>query len=178
LANADKPESQEICFVPDRDYSAFVRDHAERRRIRDGRIYDAEGRELAHHDGIHQFTIGQRRGLGITAPAPLYVQSIDTETGNVTVGPRAALVSAGLVTGRVHLTHPEILGSNHDEASVAVKVRSRHKPVSAAVRLVEDDRARVRFPNGGPAVTPGQACVFYRGDEVLGGGIIESKLEM
>jgi tRNA-uridine 2-sulfurtransferase len=178
LTNADKPESQEICFVPEGDYAAFVRHNAGPARIRPGRIRDTGGQELAHHDGIHQFTVGQRRGLGVASSAPLYVRSINAETGDITIAPRTDLISAGLVTGRVHLTHPEILGSNHSEVPVEVKIRSRHRPLPATLRLVDDNRARVRFPDGGPVVTPGQACVFYRGDEVLGGGIIENKLEM
>jgi tRNA-uridine 2-sulfurtransferase len=175
LVNADKPESQEICFVPDGNYSAFVAQKAPFGRIRPGSIRDTSGRELAPHNGIHQFTVGQRRGLGIAAGAPLYVRTINPETGNVTVVRRDDLVSAGLIAGMVRQAHPNIL--NQDEISVEVKIRYRHPPVPATVRMMTDSRALVRFRNGGPAVTPGQACVFYRGDEVLGGGIIEAGLE-
>ena len=175
LVNAEKPESQEICFVPDRDYSAFVAHNAPSERIRVGSIRDADGNELARHSGIHQFTIGQRRGLGIASSAPLYVRTIDAETGDITVGQRGDLVSAGLIAGTVRLAHPELLG--RDEVPVEVKIRYRHPPLPASLRILDRARAQVWFSNGGPAVTPGQACVFYRGDEVLGGGIIEAGIE-
>jgi tRNA-uridine 2-sulfurtransferase len=175
LANADKPESQEICFVPDNDYAAFVTHHAPLERIRPGSIRDSSGRELACHNGVHQFTVGQRRGLGISSTAPLYVRTIDAEKGDITVGRRGDLVSAGLIAGMVRLTHPEILSG--DQVPVAVKIRYRHPPLPASLRIFDQARVQVRFQNGGPAVTPGQACVFYRGDEVLGGGIIEAALE-
>jgi tRNA-specific 2-thiouridylase len=175
LANADKPESQEICFVPDGNYSAFVAREAPPGRIRPGSIRDITGRRLASHNGVHQFTIGQRRGLGIAADAPLYVRTIDARTGDVTVAQRGDLVSVGLIAGMVRQAHPNML--NRGEIPVEVKIRYRHPPLPATVRITADSRAHVRFRNGGPAVTPGQACVFYRGDEVLGGGIIEAGLE-
>jgi tRNA-specific 2-thiouridylase len=175
LANADKPESQEICFVPDRNYAAFVAHNAPRERIRPGGIRDSTGQELARHSGIHQFTVGQRRGLGIAGGEPLYVRTIDAETGELTVARRGDLVSAGLIASAVRLTHPEIL--SRDEVAVVVKIRYRHPPLPAHIRMLDRTRAQVRFQNGGPAVTPGQACVFYLGDEVIGGGIIEAALE-
>ncbi len=175
LANADKPESQEICFVPENNYAAFVTRKAPLDRIRPGSIRDSSGRELARHNGIHQFTIGQRRGLGIASTAPLYVRMIDAQTGDITVGRRQDLVSAGLIAGMVRWTDPQSL--SHDEISVGVKIRYRHPPLPASVRMIDQARAQVRFEKGGPLVTPGQACVFYRGDEVLGGGIIEAALE-
>jgi tRNA-specific 2-thiouridylase len=175
LINADKPESQEICFVPDSDYAAFVTRNAARERIRPGSIRDSRGQELARHSGIHQFTVGQRRGLKIAATTPLYVRAIDAKSGNITVGRRGELTSGGLIAGMLHLTHPEIL--SRDEIPVDVKIRYRHPPLAANMRIFDQARAKVLFPNGGPAVTPGQACVFYRGEEVLGGGIIETALE-
>ena len=175
LANADKPESQEICFVPDSNYAGFVTHNAPLERIRPGSIRDSSGNELARHNGIHQFTVGQRRGLGIASTEPLYVRTIDAATGDVTVGRRSDLVSAGLIAGMVRLTHPEAL--SRGEVPVGVKIRYRHPLLRASLQILDQARAQVRFHNGGPAVTPGQACVFYRGDEVLGGGIIEAALE-
>ncbi|MBV8357589.1 MAG: tRNA 2-thiouridine(34) synthase MnmA [Deltaproteobacteria bacterium] len=175
LANADKPESQEICFVPDSNYAGFVRHNAALERIRPGSVRDSSGNELARHDGIHQFTVGQRRGLGIAGTEPLYVRTIDAQTGDITVGQRSDLVSAGLIAGMVRMTHLEAL--SRGEISVEVKIRYRHPLLPASLRIIDQARAQVRFHNGGPAVTPGQACVFYRGDEVLGGGIIEAALE-
>jgi len=175
LANADKPESQEICFVSDGNYSAFVARKAPVGSIRRGTIRDMSGRHLASHNGIHQFTVGQRRGLGIAGGAPLYIRTIDAESGDVTVAPRDHLVSAGLIVGTVRQARSGIF--SHNEIPVDVKIRYRHPPLPAGLRIISDSRAQVRFRNGGPAVTPGQACVFYRGDEVLGGGIIEAGLE-
>jgi tRNA-specific 2-thiouridylase len=175
LANADKPDSQEICFVPDGDYAAFVVHNAPSERIRRGSIRDAGGYELARHSGIHQFTIGQRRGLGIASTAPLYVRTIDAETGDIIAGRRDELVSAGLLATMVRLANPGLLGRG--EVPVEVKIRYRHPALPGTLRILDQARAQVRFCNGGPAVTPGQACVFYRGDEVLGGGIIEAGLD-
>jgi tRNA-specific 2-thiouridylase len=175
LANADKPESQEICFVSQRDYAEFVSQHASPKQIRPGIIRDATGRQLGRHDGIHHFTVGQRRGLGIASTEPLYVRAIDAQTGDVTIAQRSKLVSAGLIAGMVRITRPEIRG--RDEIPVEVKIRYRYPPLAATLRLLPEAKAQIRFSKPGPAVTPGQACVFYRGDEVLGGGIIEAGLE-
>ncbi|MGH8011806.1 MAG: tRNA 2-thiouridine(34) synthase MnmA [Candidatus Binataceae bacterium] len=173
LANADKAESQEICFVSDGNYARFVTNKANSAEIRRGHIIDSQGRALGPHQGVHHFTIGQRRGLGVIAGEPLYVNAINAETGDVCVGPRAALEAAGLIAGHVSLVDKEsVAGSSRIEA----KIRYRHPPIPASVTLLGDGRAEVRFAHSGPAVTPGQACVFYRGDEVLGGGFIEQAI--
>src|ERR1700724_2931203 len=106
LATADKPESQEICFVPDGDYARFVERAAGSNRLRPGSIVDLKGRTLAAHGGVHRFTVGQRRGLGLSGPAPLYVREIRTATGEVVVGPRADLAAAGLIARGVSLVDP------------------------------------------------------------------------
>ena len=175
LANADKPESQEICFVPDRDYAGLVERSADARELRAGRIVDDAGRVLAQHAGIHRFTVGQRRGLGVAASEPLYVRAIDPASGDVAVSRRDGLTAAGLIATQVRLVRPE---TAHDGVFAAeVKIRYRHRSIPAMIRLDLPDRAEVRFRDGGPAITPGQACVFYHGDEVLGGGVIERALE-
>jgi tRNA-uridine 2-sulfurtransferase len=174
LANADKPESQEICFVPDGDYARFVERNAGPGRIRSGQIVDSEGRALAQHRGVHNFTVGQRRGLGVATGVPLYVRQISAESGEVIAGRREELRSAGLLARSVSLVDPAAAGA---EMTLAVKVRYRHPAIPARVRMMEGNSAEVRFGGGGPAVTPGQACVFYRDDEVIGGGFIERAIE-
>lgn len=180
LANADKPESQEICFVPDGDYAGLV-ERAARAAGHPcggplaGRIIDDDGHVLAHHQGIHRFTIGQRRGLGVAAGEPLYVRAIDPASGDVAVSRRDGLTAAGLIATRVNLVRPETADAGVFDAEV--KLRYRHRGIPASIRLDGCKRAEVRFSDGGPAITPGQACVFYRGEEVLGGGVIERALE-
>jgi tRNA-specific 2-thiouridylase len=176
LVNADKSESQEICFVPDGNYAAFVARNLPETAIRSGRIIDAAGRTLAAHSGIHRFTVGQRRGLGIAAGEPLYVRNIDATTGDITVSGRDRLTSAGLIARQINLVHP--FPYNNSEFRAEVKIRYRHPGLAAKIRVSEGNRAEVRFDSGGPAITPGQVCVFYHGDEVIGGGFIERALEV
>ncbi len=171
LANADKPESQEICFVPDGDYARFVERSAPPAAIRRGPVVDSGGNRLADHPGIHRFTVGQRRGLGVAAGEPLYVREIRPTSAEVVVGRAGELRHAGLVAGEVSLVDPSILGAG--PIPIQVKIRYRHPALDATLALTQPGRAEIRFHRHGPAVTPGQACVFYRGDEVLGGGFIE-----
>ncbi len=175
LANADKPESQEICFVPDGDYASFVERAAAPAEIRRGSIVTADGHSLANHNGVHNFTVGQRRGLGIAAAMPMYVREIRAATGEVVVGSRDQLNSAGLVAEQVRMVDPAWFEGG--EIALEVKIRYRHPALPAKLRMLSGERAEIRFDRGGPAVTPGQACVFYRGDEVLGGGFIERAVE-
>jgi tRNA-uridine 2-sulfurtransferase len=175
LANADKPESQEICFVPDGDYASFVERAAAPAEIRRGSIVTTDGQALADHGGVHNFTVGQRRGLGIAAGTPMYVREIRAATGEVVVGSRDQLNSAGLVAGQVRMVDPAWFEGG--EIALEVKIRYRHPALPAKLRMLSGERAQIRFDHGGPAVTPGQACVFYRGDEVLGGGFIERAVE-
>ncbi len=175
LANADKPESQEICFVPDGDYARFVERAAPAARLRPGRIVDSTGRTLATHAGVHRFTVGQRRGLGVSASAPLYVREIRAQSAEVVVAPRAGLGAAGLLARDISLVDPAAAAAQ--PIAIDARIRYRHPMLPATLALEEPGRARVTFVNRrGPAVTPGQACVFYRGDEVVGGGFIERAL--
>ncbi len=171
LATADKPESQEICFVPDGDYASFVERRSVPAQIRPGSIVDNDGTRLANHSGVHRFTIGQRRGLGIASGERLYVREIRAASGEVVAARREELDSAGLVANRVSLVDETVASGG--ELSVEVKIRYRHRAIPATMRVDSARRAEIRFASSGPAVTPGQACVFYRGDEVLGGGFIE-----
>ncbi|MCC6737999.1 MAG: tRNA 2-thiouridine(34) synthase MnmA [Planctomycetia bacterium] len=166
LPVSGKPESMEICFVPDNDYRRLVR---ERTGDRPGPMVDTTGRVLAEHPGIQNFTVGQREGLGIALGRPAYVVELRAETNTVVVGFADDLLSSGLLARRVHwLSDP---GPGSLEA--AVQIRAHHDPAPALVHP-DGDSARVDFRSPVRAVTPGQAAVFYRGDEVLGGGWIES----
>jgi tRNA-uridine 2-sulfurtransferase len=171
LATADKPESQEICFVPDRDYASFVEHRSDPTQLRPGSIVDGDGKRLADHAGVHRFTVGQRRGLGIPGDERLYVREIRAESGEIVAGRREDLESAGLVANQVSLVDDSIASGG--DLSVEVKIRYRHRALPATLRIDSARRAEIRFASSGPAVTPGQACVFYRGEEVLGGGFIE-----
>jgi tRNA-specific 2-thiouridylase len=174
LPVADKPDSMEVCFVTGGDAAAFVEAHAEPEALRPGAIVDDAGRVVGRHGGVHRFTVGQRRGLGGGAGAPRYVRAIDAASGTITVTDAAGLGSAGLVAREVSWvagTPPP------DGADVAVRIRHRHRLVPAHLTRSADGAAEVAFADGvGPAATPGQAAVFYRGDVVLGGGWIAEAL--
>lgn len=171
LETAQKPESQEICFVTGTSYKDFVAERLKSQEIVRGVIRHVDGTILGEHDGIHEFTVGQRKGLGLSWHEPLYVQAIRPEEGTVVVGPKADLYSRGLVAERCNwLSFDRPSGPLECE----VKIRYRSKPVKALVTVGQDaTMAFVEFEQGQRAVTPGQAAVFYRGDEVLGGGWIE-----
>jgi tRNA-specific 2-thiouridylase len=172
LAVADKPDSQEICFVPDGDYAAFVANRAPE-ATRSGAIVDEEGRTLRTHDGVHRFTIGQRRGLGVAAATPLYVLKIEAESGRVIVGPRAALTRAGLAAEAMNWIAIE---APSDWIPAAAQIRHRHRPALGRVRAAAGGGAEFEFDEPEPAVTPGQAVVFYDDDLVIGGGWIARSL--
>ena len=171
LETADKPESQEICFVQGASYKDFVAERLKQRQIVRGLIRHTDGTVLGEHDGIHEFTVGQRRGLGLSWHEPLYVQSIRPEDGTVVVGPKQDLMSRALIAQRCNwLSFERPPGPLHCQ----VKIRYRSRPVPALVTVGQDaSTAFVEFEQAQRAVTPGQAAVFYRDDEVLGGGWIE-----
>lgn len=170
IPTADKAESQEICFVPDGDYAAFV----ERRsggEDRTGPIVDAAGQVLGEHRGVHRFTVGQRRGLGLTTPRPLYVLSVEPRARTVTVGTEEDLDGQELTVRNVNwLSIPPPEG----EIRARVKIRYRHVEADAVIRPVSEQQADVLFDAPQRAITPGQAAVFYDEDVCLGGGWIES----
>jgi tRNA-specific 2-thiouridylase len=177
LPVASKPESQEVCFAPKGDYAAFVARYAAERSpaagLTPGAIVDESGAVLAQHRGIHQFTIGQRRGLRLNAGRPLYVTAIDARTGVVRVGPRAATVATGLVARDVHWLAGAPVGRGR---RCSVKIRSRFPATPVTVRTASRDGFELYAEAGLPAVTPGQAAVLYDGDQVMGGGWIERAL--
>ena len=166
----DKPESQDLCFVPDGDYAGFmVEKLGERRGTAPGPIEDATGRRLGTHRGIIHYTVGQRRGLGIAAPEPLYVLALEPGRDAVVVGPRRALESPGLVTESMNWLLPEPPAAG---TRVMAKIRYHHEPAAARIRPLADGRVEVRFDAPQSAITPGQSCVLYEDDRVLGGAAI------
>jgi tRNA-specific 2-thiouridylase len=168
LPVADKHDSQEICFVPNDDYAAVVEQRAAG-ATRRGDIVDGEGRTLGRHEGVHRFTIGQRKGLGLSNPAPLYVVGLDAASARVTVGPRGALERAAFAASGVNW----IAGPPREPLRAEVQIRYRHPAAPARVTPIADGRVQVEFDAPQSAITPGQAAVFYDGDEVLGGGWID-----
>jgi tRNA-specific 2-thiouridylase len=169
LVTADKPESQEICFVPDGDYRAFLR-RRDPAVFRPGAIVDTDGRTLGRHAGVAGFTVGQRKGLGLVSARPLYVVDLDAARDRVTVGEASDLERDRLVVERVNVIAGEPPASL---LRVTAKIRHNHEPAPATVRWLGEGRAEVVFDQPQRAITPGQSCVWYQGDCVLGGGVIE-----
>jgi tRNA-uridine 2-sulfurtransferase len=169
LKVAEKPDSQEICFVPSGDYAAFV---AKRQpeAARGGAIVDEHGVKLGEHAGVHRFTVGQRKGLGIAAEAPLYVLKLDSGTATVVVGAREALEQTKLTASEVNWISAD---APPDWLGVEAQIRHRHTPAPGRVRALPGGRAALEFDSPQTAITPGQAVVFYQGDVVVGGGWID-----
>ncbi|GIX46575.1 MAG: tRNA-specific 2-thiouridylase MnmA [Candidatus Tectimicrobiota bacterium] len=165
---ADKRESQEICFIPEGDYRAFLRARLQPAAYAPGPIVDRHGRYLGQHQGLPFYTVGQRRGLGIAAPRPLYVTAIDTARNALVVGPREEAMHAAFeVEGVNWMCSPP-----QQPLHTCVQIRYRHPPVAATVYPQAGECALVVLEEPQFAVTPGQAAVFYAGDTVLGGGWI------
>ncbi len=195
IATADKAESQEICFVPDGRYADFV-ENAVGGRVRSGALINSAGKVLGTHGGVQRFTIGQRRGLGLAHSEPLYVSGIDERSGNVTVGVKEDLKRVGLIAGNLVWTS----GTAQPEgARFQARIRYRHRAVAATLSSLtaapcdgsgvldaapdstgacRTGRAEIVFDEPQEAVASGQAVVFYRGDEVIGGGWIEAALPL
>jgi tRNA-specific 2-thiouridylase len=169
LPVADKPESQEICFVPSGDYRDLVRPHRPE-AFAPGEIVDESGRVVGEHGGVGGFTVGQRRGLRLAAPDPLYVLELDAAKRRVVVGPRASL---GVDAARVDDVVWSAIDPPQAPLDVQVSLRYRAAPVPARVEMTGPSTAQLRFEARAWPVTPGQAAVFYEGDVVLGGGRIK-----
>jgi tRNA-specific 2-thiouridylase len=169
LRVADKADSQELCFVAAGDHAAFVDRHAPE-LVGAGAITDRDGRVLGRHDGVHRFTIGQRKGLGLSTGVPLYVVDIDAAGRRVVVGPRAALDRTTLTASSVNWISGETPTS---PVRAHARIRYRHREAPATITPLPGRAARVDFDEPQSAITPGQAVVFYNGDEVLGGGWID-----
>ncbi len=168
----DKPDSQEVCFIPDDDHVRFVR---ERRPGQEspGAIVDEEtGAAVGHHSGVEAFTIGQRRGLGVALGSPRFVLDIDSGTNVVTIGPRESLDRPGLIADRFHWQAPEPAGP----IDCLAQIRARHRAVPATAEPLGGGRVQVRFAEPQAAVTPGQVVALYSDDLLLGGGWIDRAL--
>ncbi len=184
LPTAQKPESQEICFIPDGNYARFIERYLAEEKpsgkalpvlngksavLAPGEIVTTTGEILGQHNGIHRYTVGQRRGLGISAPEPLYVVEVDAKQNRVVVGGFDDLLKREMVVGRVNWIAVEDL---IEPLRVSVKIRSRAEEAAATLTKREDGSVLVAFDEAQRAVTPGQAAVFYDGDVVVGGGWI------
>jgi tRNA-specific 2-thiouridylase len=172
LPTARKPESQEICFVPDDDYAGFVERRAPGAAPA-GPIVHRDGRTLGRHAGVHGFTVGQRKGLGLTTSRPLYVLSVEAASHTVVVGEAQDLASPGLLGREVNWLS---IAPPCRPIRAAVKIRYRAAPAPATLRPLPGGRVEAIFDEPQRAVTPGQAAVFYDGDCCLGGAWIESAL--
>lgn len=174
LRTAEKAESREICFVTDNNYRRFLREHEakEGRTFEPGEIVDKDGHALGRHEGAAFYTIGQRKGLGIAHPTPLYVQRIEPACARVVVGDDADLYRDELTAARVNWIALAPGVSTH-EFEAQVKIRYLHPPAPATLTVLPDNRVSVKFHAKQRAITPGQTVVFYNGDVVLGGGVIE-----
>jgi len=172
LPVAGKPESQEICFVPSGDTAQFVESYGREQGTAlaptAGEILSADGKSLGHHGGVHRFTVGQRKGLGIATGSPLYVLSLDSASRKIVVGPESALYSKSAFVRDLNWI---AFDSPPASLRAAVKIRHQHSPAPATL-YPETETLRIEFDAPQRAVTPGQAAVFYQDDLVLGGGWI------
>jgi tRNA-specific 2-thiouridylase len=169
LPVAAKPESMDVCFVPRGDAGAFVEREAAATALRPGTIVDTSGAVLGRHDGIHRFTVGQRRGLGLGGGPARYVRRLDAGDATVVVTEAKALTTTRFVVDEVHWTDGE---PPDDDARLRVRIRHRHAPMACRVAPGNSSATLVTLEGPGPAVSPGQAAVFYEGEYVLGGGWI------
>jgi tRNA-specific 2-thiouridylase len=168
LPAADQPESQDVCFLADGDYRRFLAERAPG-AVRSGPVLDISGRVLGRHSGLVNYTVGQRKGIGVTASHPLYVLALDPERNALVVGPEEQLGQGECTAARMHyVSGQEPAGPFDAEA----KIRYRHRAVPATATPLPGSRLHVRFVSPQRDVTPGQYLVLYQGDVVLGGGVI------
>lgn len=169
LKTAQTPESMEICFVADDNYERFIREWVNE-EIPGGEIVTESGEVIGKHKGLPFYTVGQRKGLGIAHPTPLYVQKIEPATNRVVVGSDSALERRSMTVSSVNWVS---IPPPSDSFTADVQIRYQHRPRPASIALQSDGRLSVSFESPQRAVTPGQSAVFYRGDVVLAGGIID-----
>jgi tRNA-uridine 2-sulfurtransferase len=178
LPVAEKPESQEICFVPTGDYRRFIEAYLEEQggkiKSQAGELVSTDGRVIGEHQGVHHFTVGQRKGLGVSVGKPLYVVGIDELRNRVVVGANDELLRRRMTVRDMNWIRDVPAG---EVLEVKVKIRNRHDAATARIAAEENSRAQVEFAEPQRAVTPGQAAVFYDGDEVVGGGWIDRAID-
>ena len=166
---AHKPDSQEICFIPDHDYAGFIEESAGE-RAPEGNFVDLDGQVIGRHKGITHYTVGQRKGLNLSLGYPVFVVEIRPETNEVVIGTREDVYSDTLRAG--HLNWMAVDGLHGEEMEVMAKIRYSHKGAPCTIKEVEDGVVECRFEEPQRAITPGQAVVFYQGEYVVGGGTI------
>lgn len=171
LAVADKPDSQEICFVQDRSYKDFIEERVPASLLRPGLIVDPQGRTVGEHPGIHHFTIGQRKGVGVQSKDPIYVLEVNQERNEVVVGPESFLFKKSCSIAQMNWVGTPELDKPH---GFTAKIRYRAKESPVVVRPVLDNRVEILFTEPQRAITPGQALVLYKEDRLVGGGWIET----
>jgi len=169
LPVASKPDSQEICFVPDNDYGKFICENTGK-KAEEGDFVDINGNVLGRHKGIIHYTVGQRKGLGIALGKPMYVVRIDAENNRVVLGEENEVFSSELIADDLNFISIDRL---EGEKRVKAKIRYSAKEADAVISPLEDGKVKVVFDTPQRAVTPGQSVVFYDGDVVVGGGIIQ-----
>ena len=169
LSVATKPDSQEICFIPDHDHARFIRENSGV-QVAEGNFVDKEGRILGKHQGITHYTIGQRKGLNLSLGRPVFVTAIRPETNEVVIGDSGDVFSDYLTCSGLNWMAVESLGGR--EMEVTAKIRYSHKGAKCRIREAGADLVECRFDEPQRAITPGQAVVFYNGDYVVGGGVI------
>jgi tRNA-specific 2-thiouridylase len=175
IPTAAKPDSQEICFVPNGDYAAFIDGYFKEQGLPAadlrGEIVTANGKTLGEHAGVHHFTVGQRRGLGVAAGEPLYVISTEPETRRVVVGRGEELLRSSMNVRDINWIS---IAAPREPVKAQIKIRNKHAAAAATLYPTENpSEVRVEFETAQRAVTPGQAGVFYSGELVLGGGWIQ-----
>lgn len=169
---ANKPDSYEICFIPENDYRQFLRDRVPEldEKVKDGSIILSDGTEVGRHAGYPFYTIGQRHGLNLALGYPVYVSAIDPETNTITVGPRDELLKQTLVANKINLVKYSKLS---EEQAAFAKIRYKDPGAPCLVDQINPDEIQVSFMNPRSAITPGQSVVLYEGEDVLGGGWIQ-----
>ena len=173
LLIANKPDSQEICFVPDNDYAGYI-ERESGKTFPKGNFVDLEGNILGTHKGIIHYTIGQRKGLGLSMGSPVFVVDIRPETNEVVIGSNLDTFHDSLYAGKVNLMSVDAL---EGERQVVAKIRYSHKGAPCRIKMVDEDTVLCKFEEPVRAITPGQAVVFYDGDIVLGGAVIDRVAE-